>query len=133
MTTLRDELLNDPLGRGYAGMSDQAAADDLNTAYRTRQRETMDSAEIYENIDISEFQAKTDAQKVYVRDILGLGANVRIGASSKARMVMVSVFGGGSSTIANLADAATENISRAVELGIQPLPVKPGHVQMARG
>lgn len=31
---LKDELANDPLGRGYAGMTDAIAAADLNTAYR---------------------------------------------------------------------------------------------------
>jgi len=31
---LSQELTNDPLGRGYSGMTDQQAADDLNTAYR---------------------------------------------------------------------------------------------------
>lgn len=34
MTALADELTNDPLTRGYAGMTDEAAAADLNTAYR---------------------------------------------------------------------------------------------------
>ena len=32
---LATELANDPLGRGYASMTDQEAANDLNTAYRT--------------------------------------------------------------------------------------------------
>lgn len=36
MSTLSDELTNDPLGRGYSGMSDLAASVDLNTEYRTR-------------------------------------------------------------------------------------------------
>lgn len=116
--TLRTELLDDPLARGYAGMSDSAAAVDLNTKYRTRQRTQMDSAEIYENIDTAEFQGKTDAQKVYVRDILGLGTGVHIGAGSKARNVFVAIFGGGSATIINLLAAATEAISRAEELGL---------------
>ena len=35
---LSDELANDPLGRGYAGMTDAQAATDLNTVYRTRYR-----------------------------------------------------------------------------------------------
>ena len=34
MADLRDELLTDPLTRGYSGMTDQEATDDLNTAYR---------------------------------------------------------------------------------------------------
>jgi len=33
---LRQELNDDPLGRGYSGMTDQQAADDLNTVYRQR-------------------------------------------------------------------------------------------------
>ena len=32
--TLADELNNDPLGRGYAGMTDAQAAADINTEYR---------------------------------------------------------------------------------------------------
>ncbi len=32
MSALSEELTNDPLGRGYAGMTDQAAADALNAA-----------------------------------------------------------------------------------------------------
>jgi hypothetical protein len=35
---LSDELANDPLTRGYAGMTDVQAAADLNTVYRTRYR-----------------------------------------------------------------------------------------------
>ncbi len=31
---LADELTNDPLARGYAGMTDSQARDDVNTAYR---------------------------------------------------------------------------------------------------
>ena len=34
MGTLSDELANDPLVRGYAGMTDVQATDDLNTEYR---------------------------------------------------------------------------------------------------
>lgn len=34
LQVLKDELTADPLGRGYSGMTDAEAADDLNTAYR---------------------------------------------------------------------------------------------------
>ena len=34
---LKDELVVDPLGRGYSGMTSQEKADDLNTAYRSTQ------------------------------------------------------------------------------------------------
>lgn len=111
-------------------MSDAEVADDINTLYRTTTRETLTSAEIYEQIVVAEFQAKTDAQKIYVRDILGLGNDVRVGPGSKARAVMIAVFGAGSATIQNLAAILTVPISRATELGLGI--VKPGHVQMAR-
>ena len=38
---LRAELLSDPLGRGYEAKDHPTAAADLNTAYRTRVRQTM--------------------------------------------------------------------------------------------
>ena len=34
MSIVSDELANDPLARGYAGMTDVEATDDLNTEYR---------------------------------------------------------------------------------------------------
>lgn len=34
--SLKSEITADPLGRGYAGMTDQQVADDLNSVYRTR-------------------------------------------------------------------------------------------------
>lgn len=116
--TLWNEIDTDPLTRGYDAMSNAQIAGSLNTANRTRQRATLSSAEIYEHIDSTEFQAKTAAQKEYVRDILGLGENISIGPTSKARTVMLAVFGGGSTTITALAAAAQENISRATELGL---------------
>ena len=130
MSILRDELVNDPLGRGYAAMTNQQAADSLNAINRTRLRDTLSSAEIYEALDVTEFQSKTAAQQVYVRDVLGLGDNVRVGASSKARTVFVAVFGANSQTIANLLAVMTADLSRAAELGL-PF-VGPHHVAEAR-
>lgn len=111
------EISTDPLGRGYATMTDSEICTDLRVIYRTRARDTLSSAEIYEAIAVAEFQAKTDDQKVYVRDILGLGSDVRVGPDSKARQVVLSIFGPGSETIAALAVVLQEDISRADELG----------------
>ena len=43
--SLRDELTNDPLGRGYAGMTDEQAAASLNTANRD-QKVVLDAADL---------------------------------------------------------------------------------------
>jgi hypothetical protein len=128
---LYDEITNDPLGRGYSGMTDEDIATDLNTAYRTETRDTLSSAEIYENLDVVEFQEKSDAQKVYVRDILGLGDEVQVGPGTKARTVLISVFGPGSDTITALAAMLEVPISRAQEIGLWR--VKVGHVQLVTG
>lgn len=112
------ELVQDPLGRGYGEMTDAQAAVDLNTKYRTRTRTTLSSAEIYERTDIAEFQAKTAAQQVYVRDIWGLGDNVAVGVGSKARTVYLAVFSASSNTASNIGAALVESISRADELGL---------------
>lgn len=111
-------------------MSDAEAAADLNAAYRTRKRTYMSSAEIYEEIVPSEFQALSDAQKAYVRDILGLGEGVDVQPDSQARAVMIQIFGVGSTTLSNLAAALDESVSRAQELGLGT--VTAGDVQRAR-
>jgi hypothetical protein len=117
ITILKTEITTDPLARGYSGMTNQQVADSLNTVNRPIQRTTLTGAEIYEQTDITEFQGKTAAQQIYVRDIWGLGGNIAVGAGSKARTVMITVFGAGSVTIANLLAILTTNISRATEIG----------------
>ena len=124
---LATELTVDPLARGYAGMANhQARADSLNTANRTLTVDVLSSAQIYEAIDVSEFQALTDAQKAYVRDILGLGDSVAVGTGNKARTVLIGAFGGGSTTISALAALLDTTVSRAVELGLGLVEV--GHI-----
>jgi len=127
---LREEIDTDPLARGYATMLDAEVAADMNLPYRTLVRDTLSSAEIYEQLDITEFQGKTDAQKIYVRDLLGLGGSVQVGPASKARTVLMAIFGDSSVTISALAAILQVPISRATELGLGA--VKPGHVQDAR-
>lgn len=127
---LWNEISTDPLARGYATMTDAQVASDMSTVYRTTVRTTLSSAEIYENINVTEFQSKTDAQKTYVRDVLGLGQEVQVGPDSKARAVLIAVFGAGSDTIQALAAMLLVAISRSQELGLGI--VKPGHVQVAR-
>ena len=127
---LWEEISTDPLTRGYATMADAEVAADMNLLYRAMVRDTLSSADVYEQIDVAEFQGKTDAQKVYVRDLLGLGDNIQVGPDSKARTVLIAVFGGASVTISALAAILQVSISRATELGLGI--VKPGHVQVAR-
>lgn len=127
---LRNEMA-DPLGRGYAGMSDAEVAADLNTVYRTSTLDTLDGAAVYEQVDITEFLALTSTQQSEVWNIVHLGAGIRVAAGSRARSRFIALFGAGSTTISNLLAAITQSISRTQELGLGR--ARPGHVYEARG
>lgn len=126
---LRDELLNDPLARGYAGMSDEDAAADLNTVYRERNRTNMSASEIYQAIDRAEFLGASidDTQRQEIYNLLFFDS---IDPFGKEADVFVEIFGTGP-TITALQAARKKSISRATELGLGT--VKPGHVGEARG
>jgi len=129
-TVLVPEVRDDPLGRGYAGMTDAEVVADMNTAYRQSVADTLTASQVYEATVVSEFQALSDALKVYVRDILGLGGDIAVGPSSKARAVLIGAFGVGSTTITALAAALVTSITRAAELELGS--VSSGHIKSAR-
>ena len=57
---LKDEIVNDPLIRGYSTMTDAEIADDLNTVYRERNRTTMTGSEIWAQTVASEYNALSE-------------------------------------------------------------------------
>lgn len=124
---LRNELLSDPLGRGYAGMTDEEASIDLNTKYRTRPLARLQATEVLQNIDAGEYAALSQDQKAQLWGLLGIGDLNPWGVEAT---LIQSLFGGGSATLAALAAARNETISRAVELGLGVM--KPGYVGKAR-
>lgn len=124
---LRSELLSDPLGRGYSGMTDAQAATDLNTAYRNRNRGTMTGSEVLNAIDKAEYNALATRQQDVVWNILALGVLNPFGVEAA---LFADIFGGGSTTIGALQAARVEAISRAWELGLPPM--RPGHIGKAR-
>ncbi len=126
MADLKTELTDDTLGRGYAGMSDQAAADDLNTAYRSRDRQTMTASEVANAIDLTELTALSAEADAEVWRWLSLGTLNPFGVEATR---FTAIFGAGN-TIAALQAARVEAITRAQELGLGT--VKPGHVEEAR-
>jgi len=121
-TVLRTELDTDPLARGYAAMTAQQVADSLNRKDRDRWVD-MRSADIFEAIVLSEFTALSTANKGRVDRILNLGDGIRTGPTSQARSELVSVFGAGSTTIANLAAIANQKRTRGEEIGFGEVSV----------
>ena len=63
MSELREEIQNDPLSRGYAGMTDQQIADDLNSKYRSKNKTGVSGKDISDAINSAEYSALSDAQK----------------------------------------------------------------------
>ncbi len=131
MADLRDELLTDPLVRGYAGMTDQQAADDLNTVNRTRNRTEMTGDEVFQSIESQAvWVALTANQRLEFLSLCGRDILDPFGAANVN--LVKSIFGGGSATVTALEAARIENITRAEELPGVAAPVKVGHVEVAR-
>ena len=124
---LKSEVLGDPLGRGYSGMTDEAVPADLHTEYRTRNRSSMTGSEVINAIDGSEYGALTDGQKQLVWNVVHLGEINPFGVEAD---LMISAFGGGSNTIAALAALRVKPITRADELDLGL--VRPGDVTEVR-
>lgn len=127
LLALKEELDTDALGRGYAGMDPQSVAEDLKAEYRTRIRASMTSTEVFQSVDKAEFLALADGHQNLIMNILGFGA---IDPQGREAEIFTQLFGGGSATIQDLAQARQEPVSRSVELGIGG--VRAGDVQAAR-
>jgi len=135
---LREEIINDPLGRGYSGMNDGEVAIDINTEYRTRNRASMSGSEIWKNTNLTEFGALLDGadtagknernEKQEWISFCAIDSHDPFGPSVQ---FVINLFGAGSATATNLNAARVETISRGNELGLGY--VKVGHVEMARG
>jgi hypothetical protein len=117
MWTLRSELLNDPLGWGYAAMSNAQAADKLtatNTG-RTVPRTEVPVREVFNAIVNADWPAQSANQ-----DKLAACLNMQSLDMSNAntRGILASIFPAGSQTRTNLQALASRPVSRAEELGI---------------
>ena len=116
LAILTAELTDDTLVRGYAGMTVEAAAADIGTEYRTRTKGSMPATEVLNAMDKAEFDALTAAQQDTIWNILGMGSEINPNGVEKD--LFFDFFGGGSTTLSNLATARQENISRATELSL---------------
>jgi hypothetical protein len=116
LLALKAEIDGDPLIRGYSGMSDQAVADDINTVYRSRNKTSITGDEMFQATDGAEFTALTEHKEQSWLSFCGRDSLDPYGAANVA--FAQYIFGGGSTTLANLNALRIESISRADELGI---------------
>jgi len=127
MPNLKDEVINDPLGRGYSSMTAAQVVADGKTKYRTRNRAIMARTEIINQVLKSEYNALTDANKDLFWKVIN---SENINPFGVEADLMTDIFTGGSTTITNLQTARVESISRWDDLGLGD--VKVGHVERAR-
>lgn len=125
---LATELTSDPLVRGYSGMSDEAAADSLNTIDRDQNRSSISGDAAFDATDSTEFAAlSAHKQQLW----LAWCGRSDIDPFGSANVAFVQwIFGGGATTITNLVALRKQQVSRATELGIGF--VRTGDVSQAR-
>ena len=117
---LEDEIVGDPLGRGYSGMDDAALLVSLNTADRSRNNHSLRPSAVFNGIDTTEWDSKTDAERQRIWNVLHMvseNSDEGIDLFGKELQEFVVVFGGGSTTAATLSVLRVESISRGVEIG----------------
>jgi hypothetical protein len=122
------ELFNDPLGRGYAGMTAEQAAASLNAVNRPRFRSAIPAAEIFAAVDLTEYKALTAQERDAFALVIAMGT---VNANdANTRGILSAIFPGGGATRPRLIAVAQEQVSRAAELGLGD--VMPGHIEEAR-
>ncbi len=126
---LKAELLSDHPTTGDPYNADAViAASQLNAVNRTKNRTSMTGSEVLNAVDAAEWSTRTVEQKQVVWDIVHLGTVNPFGV--EATLMTVAFSDAGGVTIAALAAARVDDVSRAVELGLGF--IAPGHVENAR-
>lgn len=121
--TLNGEIVNDPLGRGYSGLSNLEIANSLNTKNRNINKTSITGDEIFAATDATEFNSLPDGSTNNSADKktmwIAFCSRQNLNPFGSANVAFVQyIFGSGSTTISNLQTLRTETVSRAEELGI---------------
>lgn len=127
--TLHDEIVNDPLGVGYDGMSDSEAAQSLNAKSKTISRDSIPTESFVDAISPA-FMAITDAGRQYLGLLIGQRSRVSL-ASSNVRDTLQAMFADHAGVRNAIQGLLTVAASRAEELGLGV--VREGYVSRVRG
>jgi hypothetical protein len=126
---LRDEIRFDPLGIGYAGMTDAQILTSLKAKTRSKERAIIPSYEVVSAIIPAEWSAVNTGERERINFIVGAGqVNVQ---SPNVRTAFTTAFPTGTTTRGNLVALISESISRLNELSI-PETIFEGDVSYAR-
>ena len=129
-SAIASEISNDPATMGYLGKTAAQITALMNdTSLRSRQRQSITGAELFNAVDDAEFDALTTAEKEAVDRITCLSGDIDVRQGMRARVVTLRVFGAGTTTRSSFQAVAQETISRAQEMGWPK--VKEGWVERA--
>lgn len=112
---LKTELTTDPIGRGYAGMTDEQAAESLNAPGRQVNRDSVTGGEIAASLVRAELAQLNAAEQNYVRALMPCDS---IPLTANFKTQFGDLFPQGSATRANIMAILKRNGSRAEELGL---------------
>ena len=124
---LKQELLDDHPDTGPYNADNALATIELNVENRSSNKKTMTASEVYNAVDVPEYEALGADDKLEIWNIIHIGEINPFGLEATR---FTSIFGGGSVTIVALAAGRKISVSRAVELELGL--IKEGHVFEAR-
>ena len=112
---IKSEIDADPLGRGYAGMTDAQVADSGNVADREVNKTSLSATEVLNTVVVAEYNALTTDNKTLFWNVLAIGDLNPFGIEAA---LLTSIFGSGSETIIALAAKRKHLVTRWAELGV---------------
>lgn len=125
---LKQELLTDPLVRGYSGMTDSQALTSLNTVNISVDVETVEGWQLWGATDVTEWGALSAANRSFWQTLL-TQQQIRVKDQS-VRDNVLALFGAGTATRTALIALQTRLISRREQLELPPLGLH--HIAAAR-
>lgn len=112
---IRAELDADPLGRGYAGMSDIEVRNDLNAPTR-ESWVPVSASDILEAINPAALEALSAEHREDLDSVLSMGTVIHLYPGSRGRVLLTTAFAGAVPTLNALLLLGKRMISRAYEL-----------------
>jgi len=116
---LENEIVNDPLARGYSGMTDAELLTSLNAVNRTFNITDLSPEAVNDGIDQTEWEVLTDANRTRINQLLASLPTINL--FGRPLSEFQEVFGGGSTTASTLSALRTKLISRSEEIGWKPI------------
>lgn len=117
-----------PVSGAYAADA-QAAANQINAANISQVKASMTGRELWASVDMTEYKALTPEKKTQWISFTN-AESIDPSNGGWGQQVVVDIFGTASSTVAALAAARNETVSRAMQLGLGR--VRAGDIERAR-